>query len=203
LDRISLRPSLPGREDQVQRAGNPENVGLEAIEAAAPVIQNQSGGCGVSIAEIEPLYLSTPVSTESDAVKHILIVDDDVFYRKLVLWILEDAGFRVTAAEDFSAVIKVLEADQHVHMLLADVQMPVGTPNGVTISRMARLRRHKLPIVYMTGFYDPAKLQAVEPDIAVLSKPFTGQDLLRIVEAALNPAGTILDAGKPWPRSTT
>jgi CheY-like chemotaxis protein len=143
----------------------------------------------VSIGDDEPLDLSTPALAESDAGKHILIVDDDVFYRKLALWILEDAGFRATTAEDFTAAIKVLEGDERVHMLLADVQMPVGTPNGVTIARMARLRRHKLPIVFMTGFYDPEKLGAIEPDIAVLRKPFTSQDLLRIVEAALNPAG--------------
>jgi len=135
----------------------------------------------------EPPYLSTPVP--SDAVKHILIVDDDVFYRDLVLWILEGAGFRVTAAEDFTVAIEVLEGDERVDMLLADVQLPVGTPNGVTIARMARLRRHKLPIVFMTGFYDPEKLMAIEPNIAVLRKPFTGHDLIRIVEAALNPAG--------------
>ena len=143
----------------------------------------------MSIGEIEPLYLSTLVHTKSDARKHILIVEDDVFYRNLVLWILEDAGFRVTVAEDFSAAIKVVEGDQRVHLMLTDVQMPVGTPNGVAIGRMARLRRHKLPIVYMTGFYDPAKLSAVEPDIPILSKPFTGQNLLRVVEAALYPAG--------------
>src|SRR6185295_16561207 len=142
----------------------------------------------MSIAKDAPPYLSTPIPVESDAGKHILIVDDDVFYRNLVLWILEDAGFRVTAAEDFTVAIKVLESNERVHMLLADVQMPVGTPNGVTIARMARLRRHKLPIVYMTGFYDPEKLAAIEPNIAVLRKPFTGQDLLRSVEAALNPA---------------
>ena len=144
----------------------------------------------MSIGESEPLYPSTPVPAKSDAGKHILIVDDDVFYRNLVLWILEDAGFRVTAAEDFNAVIKVIEGDERVHLLLADVQMPVGTPNGVTIARMARLRRHKLPIVYMTGFYDPEELGAIEPNIAVLRKPFTGQDLLRMVGAALNPAGS-------------
>ena len=143
----------------------------------------------MSIREIKPFDRSTPRHTESDAEKHILIVEDDVFYQNLVRWILEDAGFRVTVAEDFSAAIKVVEGDRRVHLMLADVQMPVGTPNGVTISRMARVRRHRLPIIYMTGFYDPAKLWAVEPDIPVLSKPFTGQDLLRMVEAALNPAG--------------
>jgi len=142
----------------------------------------------VSTGEIEPLYLLTLAHSKSDSGKHILIVDDDAFYRDLVLWILEDAGFQVTAAEDFSTAIKVIEGDQRVHLLLADVQMPIGTPNGVAISRMARLRRHKLPIIYMTGFYDPARLRAVEPDIAVLSKPFTGQNLLRMVETALNPA---------------
>jgi CheY-like chemotaxis protein len=144
----------------------------------------------VSIADNEPLYPSTPVPAKSDAGKHILVVDDDVFYRNLVLWILEDAGFRVTAAEDFNAAIKVIEGDERVHLLLADVQMPVGTPNGVTIGRMARLRRHRLPIVYITGFYDPGELGIIEPDIAVLRKPFTGQDLLRMVEAALSPAGS-------------
>ena len=144
----------------------------------------------MSIGENEPLYPSTPVPAKSDAEKHILIVDDDVFYRNLVLWILEDAGFRVTAAEDFTAAIKVLEGVERVHLLLADVQMPVGTPNGVTIARMGRLRRHKLPIVFMTGFYDPKKLRAIEPNIAVLRKPFTGQDLLRMVEVTLNPAGS-------------
>ena len=143
----------------------------------------------MSIREIKPFDRSMPRHTEPDAEKHILIVEDDVFYQNLVRWILEDAGFRVTVAEDFSAAIKVVEGDRRVHLMLADVQMPVGTPNGVAIGRMARLRRHKLPIVYMTGFYDPAKLWAVEPDIPVLSKPFTGQDLLRMVEAALNPAG--------------
>jgi CheY-like chemotaxis protein len=143
----------------------------------------------MSIGEDEPPNLSTLVPAQSDGRKHILVVDDDVFYRNLVLWILEDAGFRVTTAEDFAVAITVLESDQHVHMLLADVQMPVGTPNGVTIARMARLRRHKLPIVFMTGSYDPEELGVIEPDIAVLLKPITGHDLLRIVEAALNPAG--------------
>ena len=66
----------------------------------------------MSIGEIEPLYLSTLVHTKSDARKHILIVEDDVFYQNLVRWILEDAGFRVTVAEDFSAAIKVVEGDQ-------------------------------------------------------------------------------------------
>jgi CheY-like chemotaxis protein len=153
------------------------------------VFPSQSGGSDVSIGEIEALDLAEPAHFTPDPGKHILVVDDDAFYRDLVLWILEDAGFQVTTAEDFSAAIKVIEGDQHVHLMLADVQMPVGTPNGVAISRMARLRRHKLPIIYMTGFYDPAKLGAVEPDIAVLSKPFTGQNLLLMVETALNPAG--------------
>jgi hypothetical protein len=42
---------------------------------------NQSGGSGVSTGEIEPLYLLTLAHTKSDAEKHILIVDDDAFFR--------------------------------------------------------------------------------------------------------------------------
>ena len=116
---------------------------------------------------------------------HILVVDDDLQYRTLVVRSLGKAGFHVSAAEDFFAAIKIIEGNQHVHLLLTDVRMPAGTPNGVAIGRMARFRRHQLPIVYMTGSYDTTELSAVEPHVPVLRKPFTVRRLLKTVEAAL------------------
>ena len=116
---------------------------------------------------------------------HILVVDDDLQYRTLVVRSLGKAGFHVSAAEDFFAAIKIIEGNQHVHLLLTDVRMPAGTPNGVAIGRMARFRRHRLPIVYMTGSYETIELSAVEPRVPVLRKPFSIRKLLKTVEAAL------------------
>ena len=117
--------------------------------------------------------------------RHILVVDDDLQFRAVVGRILENAGFHVSAAADFSAAIKIIEGNQRVHLLLTDVGMPAGTPNGVAIGRMARFRRHRLPIVYMTGSYDTAELSAVEPHVPVLRKPFTIRELLKTVDVAL------------------
>jgi DNA-binding NtrC family response regulator len=117
--------------------------------------------------------------------RHILVVDDDLQYRTLVVRMLGNAGFHVSAAGDFSAAIEIIEGNQRVHLLLTDVRMPAGTPNGVAIGRMVRFRRHRLPIVYMTGSYDTAELSAVEPHVPVLQKPFTIQKLLKTIEVAL------------------
>ena len=57
---------------------------------------------------------------------HILVVDDDLQYRTLVVRSLGKAGFHVSAAEDFFAAIKIIEGNQHVHLLLTDVRMPAG-----------------------------------------------------------------------------
>jgi CheY-like chemotaxis protein len=125
------------------------------------------------------------MDAETTARRHILVVDDNPQFRTVVVRMLRNAGFNVSAAEDFSAAIEILEGNQRVHLLLTDVGMPAGTPNGVAIGRMARFRRHRLPIVYMTGSYDTAELSAVEPHVPVLKKPFTIQELLKTIEVAL------------------
>ncbi len=125
------------------------------------------------------------MSMETNAVRHILVVEDDLSCRRLVTRMLEDAGFRVTAAADFSSAIEVIEGNDHVHLLLSDVHMPAGTPQGLSIGRMAQLRRPRLAVVYMTGAYDPARLSAEVPEARVLMKPFTTAVLLGTIEAAL------------------
>jgi DNA-binding NtrC family response regulator len=129
------------------------------------------------------------MTTDPDAGKHVLIVEDDSSFRLVVARMLEVAGFRVTATENFSAAIEVIEGDDRIDLLLTDIRMPAGTPNGVTIGRMTQLRRHRLPIIYMTGAYDPRTLSALVPETTVLMKPFSGAELVRAVDAVLSPVG--------------
>ena len=125
------------------------------------------------------------MKSENGALKHILVVEDDIQHRLIVVRILESAGFHVTAAANFAAAIEVIESDQRLHLLLTDIKMPEGTPNGVTIARMAHLRRHNLPIVYMSGSYEPATISALEPGVPTLAKPFTSRELIKVIEAAI------------------
>jgi DNA-binding NtrC family response regulator len=122
---------------------------------------------------------------DPSSARHILVVEDDESYRRLVGRMLEKSGYRVTVAEDFDAAIKVIDGPEPIDLLLTDIGMPAGTPHGVSISRVAEIRRTDLKVIYMTGGLDVTQFAQFAPGATVLKKPFTAQQLASAVAAAL------------------
>jgi DNA-binding NtrC family response regulator len=120
-----------------------------------------------------------------NATRHILVVEDDESFRRMIVRMLEDVSFRVTGAADFAAAMAVLDSDEEIDLLLTDIGMPPGTPHGFSIGSVAQRRRQKLKLLYMTGAYDPSEFALFSEDATVLRKPFTIADLVKAVEAAL------------------
>jgi CheY-like chemotaxis protein len=119
--------------------------------------------------------------------QHILVVDDDPGFAKAIGAVLREAGFRVTTSSHFGSALSVLEGNDPIHLLLADIAMPGGV-NGVALSRMGRMRRPDLRVVYLTG-YDIAGVEneALGP---VLRKPVDNDALVRVIkEALVSPRG--------------
>ena len=115
---------------------------------------------------------------------HILVLEDDDAYRRLVVRILKGAGFDVLEARDFASAIALVEGAQRIDLLLADIGMPAQTPQGMSIARMSQIRRHGLKTVYMTG--GDAKACAFYANgETVLQKPFTAAVLVEAVSAVL------------------
>ena len=117
--------------------------------------------------------------------RHILVVEDDESYRRIIVHMLERAGFRVTGAADFAAAMAVLDSAEEIDLLLSDIGMPPGTPHGFSIGSVAQRRRQTLKLLYMTGAYDPTEFALFSEDTALLRKPFTTDELLKAVETAL------------------
>ena len=117
--------------------------------------------------------------------QHILVVEDEEAYAQVVKKMLEGAGFHVSTAKDFVSALHIVEGSAPIDLLLADVNMPVGTPHGLSIALMAGSKREDLKIVYMTGSVDPAQIAQYAPSARLLRKPFTTQQLLDTVRAAL------------------
>ncbi len=115
----------------------------------------------------------------------ILVIEDDEAFRRVVVTILERGGFKVMAVRDFAAAIAVIEGEQPIDLLLTDVGMPVGTPHGLSIAQMAKTRRPRLKVLYMSGSYDVAQIGAMIDGAAFLGKPFRPEHLIRSVETAL------------------
>jgi CheY-like chemotaxis protein len=119
--------------------------------------------------------------------KRILLVDDDEVFGEAVAAMLRAAGYDVLLAADYRAALAILEGDARVDLLLVDIVMPDGV-NGLALSRMARMRRRDLGVIYLSGFDIPGlEDQALG---TLLRKPVS-HDLL------LAEIGKTLSAGHP------
>lgn len=86
--------------------------------------------------------------------KRILLVEDDEVCRESTAGVLRSAGYQVQVAPDYRLAIKILDGDEPIDLLLTDVVMP-DRVNGLALSRMARMRRLDLRVVYMSGYDIP------------------------------------------------
>lgn len=118
--------------------------------------------------------------TQPISISHILLVDDDESFRYATKKLLTDAGFTVTAAEDYRDALSAINGTDPLDLLLTDIVMP-NRVNGFALARMARMRRSGLPVLYMTAFDVPTS----EAEGKVLRKPISDTDLLNEVKQAL------------------
>lgn len=118
----------------------------------------------------------------SDSKGHILVVEDDEGYALALDRMLTAAGFHVSVAMDFRGALEVLEADRPLDLMVSDIVMP-DSVNGLALSRMARMRRRDLKLIYVTGYDVPGiEDQAMGP---VLKKPVEKTRLIDEIERAL------------------
>jgi two-component system, chemotaxis family, chemotaxis protein CheY len=81
--------------------------------------------------------------------KTILIVDDSESIREVVIFTLENAGYKVVSAIDGMDALKHLNG-QHLDMILTDLHMP--NMDGIALIKEVRnLENYKyVPILYLT-----------------------------------------------------
>lgn len=123
--------------------------------------------------------LADALRPESNAVVVVLLVEDEALIRELSVMVLEDAGFRVVAAEDAHQALKVLETGLDARVLFTDVQMP-GDIDGLQLARTARERLPGIEVLVASGQRIPGPGEL--PDRGrFLHKPYAMADLVRHV----------------------
>jgi CheY-like chemotaxis protein len=113
---------------------------------------------------------------------NILVVDDDEGFREAVGAQLRAVGYAVRLAPDYRLALEILEGADPVDLLILDIVMP-DRVNGLALGRMARLRRHDIKIIYISG-YEVAGLdrEALGP---IIRKPVNNDELLDAVRTGL------------------
>lgn len=120
------------------------------------------------------------------AKKTILVVDDEPEVRKLVGAMVGRYGFEVLTADTGQHAITVFK-NRHgsVDLLLTDVVAP-GMSGPQLADELAKLKPD-LKVLYMSGYDNTqvVKRYVIEKGHALLSKPFTLEELGRKVEEVL------------------
>jgi CheY-like chemotaxis protein len=117
------------------------------------------------------------------AAKQILLVDDDEGYREATAAMLRAAGYTVQVTPDYRLALEILESDDPIDILVTDIVMP-DRVNGIALSRMARMRRRDIRVIYISG-YDIPGLER-EAFGTMLRKPVDDDQLLTEIARTLS-----------------
>ena len=115
-----------------------------------------------------------------DQSKHILVVDDNADVRDVIVDILQENHFRVTAASSGSVMRDFMETDGTVDCVILDALMP----GEASASLALYLKERGIPVVMISGSPDAMKY-AMDNGIQLLRKPFHLQELYSAVNTAL------------------
>lgn len=126
----------------------------------------------------------------------ILVVDDEADVLDSVRDTLEDGGYRViTAARGAEAMKIFLDQRAHIRAILTDMMMP--STNGPELVQSVRAIDPGVPIIGMTGLPEQKGVRGIEnlELEAMLMKPFVGDELLKVLRAALHPGSGVAANG--------
>lgn len=113
----------------------------------------------------------------------IVVVHDDPEFLESIMAALRSGGYHAVAFADSISAISALEHPVQTEILITRVRFPSGTPNGVALARMARIKRPGVKVLF-TSFPE------VQPHIDALGeflpRPFSTDELLETVSRMLD-----------------
>jgi two-component system response regulator PilR (NtrC family) len=117
----------------------------------------------------------------------ILVADDDVMVRDVILKFLSEQGYSVITANDGHEALRYLRLED-IYLVLTDLRMPGA--DGLEILRTALQINPKIAVVILTayGTLDTALEAVREGAYDYITKPFVMQQLLLIVRNAFKVA---------------
>lgn len=113
----------------------------------------------------------------------ILVADDEVMMRNLILKILESEGYQITMVSSGDEALAMLKENNY-DLLLTDVKMP--GMSGFDLLKQVKENWPDMAVIVMTGYGDAytVKEALLFGADEYISKPFKGHEVSLIVERA-------------------
>lgn len=118
--------------------------------------------------------------------KHILVVDDDPFFRNAVSFEFQNNGFEVHNAENGLKALEVLDKNPNISLVITDVKMPEH--DGLYFLKEVRAKGNFIPVILMSGFADIPFWEGYHCGAdAWLGKPFHFETLEQLIDKVTQP----------------
>ncbi|HEY6895940.1 MAG TPA: PAS-domain containing protein [Rhodocyclaceae bacterium] len=128
-----------------------------------------------------PMDVPLPATTERSGERPlVLLVEDDTDVRRVVRHQLTRLGYPVLEAGSGDEALQMIDNIPDIRLVLSDVVMP-GKTDGHALARVVSERYPELRIMLISG-YPEGHGKAQPAGVALLSKPFTAEQLSRALE---------------------
>jgi PAS domain S-box-containing protein len=129
--------------------------------------------------------------TPSRGSGHILLAEDDPLVRQFAADRLIDHGFEVTVASSGAEALELLAGIETLALLFTDVIMKGGVSGRDLADEVVALRPGT-PVLFASGYTEDVMVHQgrLDPDVALLPKPYTGRQLIDRIHAVLGGDGT-------------
>ncbi|MBB6252937.1 response regulator [Nitrospirillum iridis] len=178
--------------------GHGTGLGLSMIygfarQVGGHVTLHSTPGEGTTICLYMPRDPATPVAAEAPDTAPpeappkgrgtVLVVEDELVVRMVVVDILEEHGYRVIEVASAADALPHLAGDEAIDLLLTDVGLP--GMNGRELAAEARRLRPGLKVLFATGYAEGASQRStfVGDGMDYIAKPFDLDDLGQKVRA--------------------
>lgn len=117
----------------------------------------------------------------------ILIVEDEIFLRVAAVSFVEDAGFEAVEADDADEAIALLERRDDIRLVFTDIDMPLGSMNGLKLAHAVRNRWPPIRIIVASGHQVP-EMNEMPSGSKFFSKPYQRDQIVAAIHEMLRAA---------------
>jgi PAS domain S-box-containing protein len=130
---------------------------------------------------------TTPRAARVDPIeasaRTLLVAEDEPSVRRVVVRVLEKAGYRVLIAPNGREAVDLARQHPNIALALLDIVMPVL--NGVQAATLIRDAQPQVRIVFTSGYSDTNLAESGVDPSEILLKPYSPRDLLQRVRDEL------------------
>ena len=116
----------------------------------------------------------------------VLVVEDELVVRGVILEMLAERGYRTLGAFDGPSGLKILRGQERIDLLVTDVGLP--GMNGRQLADQARESRPELKVLFITGYAESVAISEgfLQPGMEMITKPFDLDRLAQRIRAMIS-----------------